>query len=241
VKRIISIAVIFVAGVVAARAQSDSANDPAVVAVARAPVPQASPASDLVFEDLTSYGNYRIFAGGSNTKLYTSGVEYDRHSWGRWLGARRDYAGEFLPVMMLNEPAKTDIWGDTLGHGRKYLYGMGISPAGMRLEWRDGRGIKPYFSVKGGVLAFDGKVLSKAGTYMQFSLQEAAGLIVKVSPQYDVRLGLFGDYHFSNGFMTNVNPGLDVMNFNVGLVYHLGSRRTSAARAAAEDAPRGQE
>lgn len=189
------------------------------------------PAADVVIESMCSYGNYRIFAGGSNAKLYTGGVEYDRHSWGTWLGARRDYAAEILPVMVLNEPSDTDIWGDRLGPGRKILYGVGISPVGVRLVWRDGKGLKPWFSAKGGVLAFDDKVLSRAGTYEQFTLQEAIGLMVKTSPRYDLRLGMFGDFHFSNGFATNVNPGLDVMNFSVGLVYHLGSRKAASASA----------
>lgn len=195
--------------------------------------PSQPPAADLVLESMCSYGNYRIFAGGSNAKLYTGGIEYDRHSWGYWLGARRDYAAEFLPVMVLNEPSDTDIWGDRLGPGRKILYGVGISPVGVRLVWRDGKGLKPWFSTRGGVLAFDQKVLSRAGTYEQFTLQEAIGLMVKTSPRYDLRLGMFGDFHFSNGFTTNVNPGLDVMNFSVGLVYHLGSRRATIA----SDAP----
>lgn len=225
--RIVLIAAIVVDGLLFAGAQSIRAQDaPAIVAQHPSLAGQA-PAADLVIESMCSYGNYRIFAGGSNARLYTGGVEYDRHSWGTWLGARRDYAAEFLPIMVLNEPSDTDIWGDRLGPGRKILYGMGISPVGVRLVWRDGKALKPWFSAKGGVLAFDGKVMSRAGTYEQFTLQESVGLMVKTSPRYDLRLGMFGDFHFSNGFVTNVNPGLDVMNFSVGLVYHLGSRRAA--------------
>lgn len=236
-KSIVLIVAILATSALPGRAQDTAASGASAVVAPRKAPSHSPPASDLVFEDLTSFGNYRLLAGGSNARLYVGGVEYDRHSWGTWLWARRDYAGEILPLMILNEPSNTDIWGDTLGPGRKVLYGVGVSPIGVRLVWRDGRGIEPYFSAKGGILAFDGKVLSKAGTYLQFTLQEAAGLMVKVSPQYDVRLGLFGDFHFSNGFMSNVNPGLDVMNFNVGLVYHLGSRRAAAARAESPDEP----
>lgn len=199
----------------------------AVPAAQPAAAGRQKPAADLVVEEMTSFGNYRLLAGGSNSKLYTAGLEYDRHSWGTWLGARRDYAGEILPVMILNEPSNTDIWGDTLGPGRKTLYGVGITPIGVRLVWRDGKSFKPYFSAKGGLLVFNDKVLSKAGTYEQFTLQEAVGFMVKMSPRYDLRLGLFGDFHFSNGFVTDVDPGLDVMNCNIGLVYHLGSRHAA--------------
>ncbi len=36
--------------------------------------------SELIVEGLASYGNYRIFASGTDEKLYTAGLEYDRHS-----------------------------------------------------------------------------------------------------------------------------------------------------------------
>ncbi len=190
------------------------------------PVPtKQPPESNLVYEGLASYGNYRIFAGGSNCHLYTSGVEYDRNSWGYFLKARMDYAAEFLPMVVLNEPAKLDIWGDTIGPGRKILYGVGFSPIGLRMVWRNDRGLQPYFEAKGGFLVFDHKALSSAATYEEFTLQEALGLLVKVSPRYDLRLGLFGDFHFSNGFMVPANPGLDVMNATFGLSYHLGKPR----------------
>jgi hypothetical protein len=57
------------------------------------------------------------------------------------------------------------------------------------------------------------------------TLQSAMGLQVRMSPRYDLRLGLFGDFHFSNGFITPVNPGLDVMNAQIGLTYHVGPGR----------------
>jgi hypothetical protein len=41
-----------------------------------------------------------------------------------------------------------------------------------------------------------------------------------MSERWGLRLGLFSDFHFSNGFTVPVNPGLDVMNANLGLSYH---------------------
>jgi hypothetical protein len=34
-----------------------------------------------------------------------------------------------------------------------------------------------------------------------------------------LRLGLVGDFHFPNGFVVPVNPGLDLMNLSLGLSY----------------------
>lgn len=180
--------------------------------------------SELVFEGLASYGHYKIFASGSGAKLYTSGVEYDRHSWGHFLGARMDYVAEFLPLVLLDEGGAPDIWGTPTTKSRQLIPGIGIAPIGFRWLWRDGKSWKPYLMAKGGMLFFDKKALSQKATYENFSLQSAMGLQVRMTPRWDLRLGLFSDFHFSNAFIVPVNPGLDVMNANLGISYHLGRR-----------------
>jgi hypothetical protein len=196
-------------------------------AAANAPAETKPPAgppveSDLTVEGLASYGHYKIFASGSGCHLYTSGVEYDRHSWGYFLRARMDYAAEFLPVVLLDAPVTQDIWGTPTTPNRHIVPGVGLSPIGFRMLWRDHKAVKPYLTAKGGLLLFPQKVLSQESTYLNFSLQSATGLEAKLSQRFDLRLGLFSDFHFSNGFMVPVNPGLDVMNANLGITYHLG-------------------
>jgi hypothetical protein len=178
--------------------------------------------SNLVVEGLVSYGHYKIFASGSGTELYTAGVEYDRHSWGRLLGARMDYVAEFLPVVLLHAPVTQDIWGTPTSPNKKIVPGIGFSPIGFRLLWRDKKAIKPYLMAKGGMLIFTQKALSQQASYANFSLQSAIGVNVKMNERWDLRLGLFSDFHFSNDFIVPVNPGLDVMNANLGLSYNFG-------------------
>jgi hypothetical protein len=178
--------------------------------------------SELIVEGLASYGHYRIFASGSDCKLYTAGVEYDRHSWGSFLKARVDYVAEFLPVVLLDAPVTQDIWGSPTSPNRHIVPGVGIAPIGFRMLWRDHKAIMPFLEAKGGILGFTQKVLSQEATYEDFSLQTTTGVKVNMNRRLDLRLGLFGDFHFSNGFIVPVDPGLDVMNANLGLVYHLG-------------------
>ncbi len=180
--------------------------------------------SDITVEALASYGHYKIFASGSGDKLYTSGVEYDRHSWGYFLRARADYVAEFLPVVLLDTPVTSNIWGTPTSTVRTLVPGIGFSPIGFRLLWRDGRAWQPYLTAKGGLLVFDKKVLSQEATYENFSLQSATGLEVRMTSRMDLRLGLFSDFHFSDAFIVPVNPGLDVMNANLGITYHLGGQ-----------------
>jgi len=179
------------------------------------------PPSELIFEGLISYGNYRLFGAAENSKLYIAGVEYDREIWPKFLGARVDYAAEFLPVVLLTQPQKTDIWGNTLSKDRKIVPGIGVTPIGLRMLWRDGTRVMPYFETKGGVLGFTQKALSSDATYENWSFNLTAGVKVKLHGRYDLRLGM-GDLHFSNAFVVRANPALDVMNVSAGLVYHLG-------------------
>ena len=174
---------------------------------------------------MASYGNWRIFAAGRACQLYTAGIEYDRHSWGYFLGARLDYVAEILPLVILDTPTDMTPWGSPLTTNRKLVPGMAISPIGFRILWRDGKAIKPYFTTKGGIIAFDQKVLYKDASYQNFSFQTAVGLQTRLTHRVDLRLGLFSDFHFSNAYMVPVNPGLDVMNANLGLTYHLARDR----------------
>jgi hypothetical protein len=188
------------------------------------PQPSKRPAQELIVEGLMSYGNYKIFASGYDEKLFTAGVEYDRHSWGYFLKAQVDYVAEFLPFVLLDKPLHTDIYGNPVPQKekgiREYVPGMGISPIGFRLQWRSNKAIKPYMEAKGGMVGFTKKVPSTEATYENFSLQSAAGVQVKMTDRWGLRLGLFSDFHFSNDFIVPVDPGLDVMNANLGVSYH---------------------
>ena len=136
-----------------------------------------------------------------------------------------DYVAEVLPLVILDKPLLTDIWGNPpskISKARQIVPGVGFSPIGIRWMWRSNKAIKPYLMGKGGILAFDKKVPSTEATYENFSLQSAIGAQLKVNQRWDLRLGLFSDFHSSNAFMVPVNPGLDVVNANLGLSYHFG-------------------
>ncbi len=179
---------------------------------------------EILIEGLYSYGNYKIFASGYDDKLYTAGVEYDRHSWGTFLKGQMDYVAEFLPFVLLDKPRYTDQWGNPIPNSekniRQYVYGIGFSPIGFRLQWRNAKRIRPFLEAKGGMLGFTKKAPAAQAAYENFSLQSMTGVQVKMNEKWGLRLGLFGDFHFSNAFVVPANPGLDVMNANLALSYH---------------------
>jgi len=178
---------------------------------------------ESAIEDLNSFGHYHVFANSWWSYLHVAGVEYNRHSWGRFLGARRDYCAEVLPVVVLEQPSKTDVWGNRQSSTLETLHGLGISPVGMRLLWREDKAWKPYYTVKGGMIGFNQKALSQYASYVDFSLQQTIGIQFRLNERWELRTGL-DDFHFSDAFLVPSNPGIDEMAYNVGLTYHGGRR-----------------
>ncbi len=149
------------------------------------------------------------------------GVEYDRHSWGKFIGARMDYVAEILPVAIFKQPSITDVWGNRLSSTFETIYGLGISPAGLRMLWRDGKAWKPYYLIKGGVIAFNRKAISQDAAYWNFSLQQSVGVQFRLNSRWDMRAGI-EHFHFSDAFIVPSNPGIDEMSYSAALTLHLG-------------------
>jgi hypothetical protein len=137
-----------------------------------------------------------------------------------------DYAADFMPLVLLKEPATLNPYGVRRSRAgdNKILPGVAFSPIGLRMQWRHDKSFKPYFTVLGGAIGFTQKALSPDASYYDFTLHESIGFYLKMSERWDMRVGLFGDFHFSNAYITSYNPGLDVMNSQLALSYHLHSR-----------------
>ncbi len=177
--------------------------------------------SEMVIESLNSMGHIHLFSDAWWSYLNVEGVEYDRHSWGRIIGADVDYSAEILPVVILRQPSKTDIWGDPLSQSHETVPGVGILPLGARLIWFDHAHVKPYYAIKAGMTGYTKKAFSQYATYQDFALDQSVGVQFRLYDRIDFRAA-FGFFHQSNGFVVPSNPGLDEMNWNTGLSYHLG-------------------
>jgi hypothetical protein len=196
--------------------RSGSAFRPPPVASTRTPVE-----SEIIFEGLQSVGHLTIFAGFGSDYFSAGVIEYDRHSWGRFLGARSDYSADIMPVIILCQRTGTDEWGNPNENPYQCFPGVGIAPLGIRLLWRDGKRFKPYFSTKGGMTGYSQKSFYRFAAYENFSLQSSIGMQFKVTARWDFRAG-FEYFHQSNGFVVPSNPGLDAMTYRSGFSYHLG-------------------
>jgi hypothetical protein len=180
--------------------------------------------SELVFEDIGSIGHFHIYtSSGVKAGLHAGGLEYDRNSWGQFLGARMDYVAEVLPVAVLNQPTNADFWGNPLSTNMENIPGLAIAPIGLRMLWRDGKRIMPYAFSKGGMIGFSKKALSPTASYENFTLQFSLGVQCRLNERWDFRAGLLY-FHFSNNFIVPSNPGFDSTSYSGGFSYHLGKR-----------------
>jgi hypothetical protein len=195
--------------------------------VKRVPVPASTVESEIGISGLNSFGHVRLYAASVWDYLKLVNVEYERHSWGRAFGARMDYSAAFAPVMLLSQPAHTDVWAGPNPKGstaRELAYGIGVAPIGVRMMWFNERRLKPFFVARGGFAAFDKKAISQYASYLNFTLEIGLGTQFRISPRWDGRVG-FSYYHISNAFIVPVNPGLDSMTYTYGISYRLKKNR----------------
>ena len=186
----------------------------------RGPVPVKN---EFQFVGGFSVGNVHYFGYSDNRQVYPFGVEYD-HRYFPGLGRLHlEYVAEVLPVVLLNEPAKYDVSGHALTTDRKIVYGFGVTPVGWRLMFRKPGQIQPYLIGKGGVLYFADKVLSTEGTQIQWNAQFGLGFQKDFSNSWGARLA-YNDFHFSNGNIGKHNPGIDLMEIQLGVTYRLKNR-----------------
>jgi hypothetical protein len=188
--------------------------------------PSPAPESEIAFEYEGSIGHSHFEAGTWWSYLHVAGIEYDRHTWGKFVGARMDYVAEILPITILRQPAVEDEYGDPLSHNYTTVPGLGVTPVGLRMLWRNDKVFKPFFTAKGGVVAFTQKALSPDGAYLNFTLQETLGAEVRMTHDWEIRAGL-GEFHFSNARQVPSNPGLDEVMYTAALSYHLHSGRVA--------------
>jgi len=199
---------------------------PANEATRLSSTPSPPPEAEVAFEYEGSFGHSHIEAGTWWSYLHVAGIEYDRHTWGKFVGARMDYVAEVLPITILRQPAVEDEYGDPLSRNFTTVPGLAVTPVGLRMLWRNGKVFKPFFTTKGGVVAFTQKALSPDGAYLNFTLQETLGAEIRLTRDWEIRAGL-GEFHFSNARQVPSNPGIDEIMYTVALSHQLNSKRTA--------------
>ena len=98
---------------------------------------------------------------------------------------------------------------------RVRTYGAGLSPIGLKLNFRRSKMLRPFVSGTGGFIYFSEDVPLPGAARFNFTYDFGGGIdIVRESGR-----GITGGYkyqHISNGYRSPINPGVDVQMIYVG-------------------------
>ncbi len=98
---------------------------------------------------------------------------------------------------------------------RKSVYGVGVSPLGLQVNFRRKKKIQPFVGASGGFLYFANKVPSEFGARFNLAADLGGGVQFMLRNKKAITVG-YKYHHFSNGYRSDDNPGFDSNLFFVG-------------------------
>jgi Lipid A 3-O-deacylase (PagL) len=134
------------------------------------------------------------------------------------------YTAEIIPVAIIRQPRQGfAVNGDPvdLPGSKQKIYGAGVSPVGLQMNFRRGCMLQPYVSGTAGVLYFKDQVPVANSSKFNFELGLGAGVEIWHQENQSIRLG-YKYHHISNGYTARHNPGVDSNLFSVGYAWSWG-------------------
>jgi hypothetical protein len=101
---------------------------------------------------------------------------------------------------------------------RKSVYGWGISPIGLQINFRQQKKFQPFISSSGGFIYFSEKVPSSFGAKFNFTVDLGGGVQFMIRDKKAVTVG-YKYHHLSNGYRASDNPGFDSNIFYFGFSF----------------------
>ena len=97
----------------------------------------------------------------------------------------------------------------TLQRSRDRTYGAGLSPIGLRLNFRRQKMVQPFASGSGGFLYFSKDVPVPGAAQFNFTYDFGGGVQIVNDSGRAITIG-YKYQHISNGYHSPINPGVDV-------------------------------
>ncbi|HKW99438.1 MAG TPA: acyloxyacyl hydrolase [Bryobacteraceae bacterium] len=161
-----------------------------------------------------SLANPTLIGTTSNRRFINAGLRY-----GFVFGTKGDVAFEYtldvVPAAILIQPPGTQVAAETgdprfAGHGRRAVYGGGISPIGFKFIWRKSRKWQPFFGSTAGFVysAEPVPIPVEGATQFNFTFDFSLGMQILRAGHQAFIVGYKYD-HISNAARSSVNPGFD--------------------------------
>lgn len=174
-------------------------------------------ASYALREGMNEFG---VWLGGSptsnvaigsmpDTGLLLAGLRYGRVI-AAWESLSLQYTLDILPAALVFPPARL--------HPKSSIYGAGISPIGLKLNFGQRSWIKPFLSASVGFLYFTDDVPVPDSSRFNFTPEAGVGLQFFLASDNVLTLG-YKYHHISNAGTARRNPGLDSNVFYAGFSF----------------------
>jgi hypothetical protein len=103
----------------------------------------------------------------------------------------------------------------TLTSTRDQAYGAGVSPIGLKFNFRPQRKVQPFASTTGGFIYFGEDVPVPGAARFNFTFDFSGGIQVVNSSRRAFMVG-YKYQHISNGYHSPINPGVDLQMIYAG-------------------------
>ena len=179
-----------------------------------------------------SFSNGDLIGNIQHARIGLIGLRYERlllpsSSKTRTEGPTLTYTVDVLPALFLSIPRNTvsaPPEGGALGSDSEAplykrgldTYGVGMSPAGLRLTYRVVKRVQPFMAGSAGIAHFVQSVPNHWGKHLNFMFDVGAGVQVVLTSDLILSVG-YRYYHLSNGFRGQINPGIDANLFHFGV------------------------
>ncbi|MDQ3908047.1 MAG: acyloxyacyl hydrolase [Acidobacteriota bacterium] len=159
----------------------------------------------------TSLNNPTLIGTVTGERLTVVALRY-----GRVLGTKGGMAFEWtvdaVPAAFVSEPRfvvnKTPAGLFIVTTTHETIYGAGVSPIGLKFNFRRQHRVQPFASTTGGLLVFSKQVPRAGSSEFNFTFDFGGGVQIFTRSRRAVTLG-YKFQHISNGGTASFNPGLD--------------------------------
>ena len=135
--------------------------------------------------------------------------------YGRVLATTKNVAFEWtidvIPVAVLSNPRLTFVpsgSGFVITQSRKSVYAWGAAPIGLKFNFRRERRVQPFGQATGGFLYFNEDVPVAGAARFNFTYDFSGGIQIVNRDHKAFTIG-YKYQHISNGYHSNINPGVD--------------------------------
>ena len=164
-----------------------------------------------------SFDSPTLIGKTPNSRFGNIGLRY-----GRVLAASKAVAFEWtidaVPLSILSNNRFTAVpsgTGFVVTQTRKSVYGWGVSPIGLKFNFRRNRRVQPFGQATGGFLYFNEQVPLAGAARFNFTFDFSGGVQIVNSNRRSFMIG-YKYQHISNANRATFNPGVDVQMIFAG-------------------------